>query len=165
MANITITYRLWNSTSDQSMSFPGSSEASARFAYNALKSGGWTTAAISDQAAQKKLAELMESRHKPTSIQAAPALLSLAALSKELHQAAMKRELTLAEGQEMQRLADEVMHSLRKLEHAPIPSNPPAPKVEAPPIPQFDAIPTAPAPKVEVKKEAEIAKKAGLFTR
>jgi len=96
MANITITYCLWNSTSDQSMSFPGSADAAARFAYNALKSGGWTTAAITnDSDAQKKLAALMESRHKPTSIQAAPALLSLAARAKELHQAAMKRGFNL----------------------------------------------------------------------
>ncbi len=165
MANITITYRLWNSTSDQSMSFPGSSDAAARFAYNALKSGGWATAAISDTAAQKKLAELMESKYKKTSIQAAPALLSLAAKAKELHQAAMKRELTLAEGQEMQRLADEVIHSLRKPEHDPVPSTPPAPKVEPPPFPAFDVISPAPASRVEVKKEPETAKKGGLFTR
>ncbi len=128
MANITITYRLWNSTSDQSMSFPGSSEASARFAYNALKSGGWTTAAISDQAAQKKLAELMESRHKPTSIQAAPALLSLAALSKELHQAAMKRELSTDEVVRLTTLFQEVVSQVADLRAPAKPAPAPAPR-------------------------------------
>jgi len=141
------------------MSFPGSPEASARFAYNALKSGGWTTAAISDVTAQKKLAELMAKSHRQTSIQMAPALLSLAALAKELHVAAMKRELTTQEISELERLMTSLMSNFT----SPVPSTPPGPpKVEPDPgVPSFD--PMRPAPKVE--KVPEPAKKGGLFTR
>ena len=163
MANFTITYRLWNSTSDQSMTFPGTSDQAARFAYNAIRSGGWTTAAISDGAAQKKLAELMERTHKKTHINVAPALLSLSAMTKELHKAAMQRELTQQEVAALAGTISQVMRELPGYPQAekPVATKEPEPIVlakPAPPVPTFDALP----PKGETKKEEP---KKGIFTR
>ena len=160
MANITITYRLFNSNADSTMSFHGTDKGAEEYARRLVKSGGWLSASING-----RMIEATSKKRNHAHV--VPALTQLSYKAKELEKVAFTRELSPDEVVQLTVLFQEVVSQVAGLP-APAPARPtpvaaPAPKVEAPSTPSFDALPSKPAIKVE-EKQPEPAKK-GLFTR
>lgn len=99
----TITYRVWNETSDRTME--SATNGAASFAAKMLKSKAWSSASIANDDAENKLKELMASNVVKTHVNATPQLFQLTALAKKLETASTKRLVTETERGDLLMLA------------------------------------------------------------